>query len=206
MRIPIKDMSGRERYNRERQETAWKRKQVVIDRAEELFLNKGLNQVTMSDIMEAAGISKATLYRYFNNMDEIIFEVQYRKMSVLFHNAEPLASPLKFVLGMIDNFNQNRDAFRFIGMFDNHYSEKYPNEEMAREYEVFTLRNDRKSVSLSDESTREMHERFVIVINVVISFLQRLALRGDILEKYQGITVERQLEELKHMVKREFAF
>ena len=199
-------VSSRDRYNQERRDSAENRKNQVLDRAQELFLEKGLAKVTMNDIIDRTGLSKATLYRYFKNITEIIFEIQYRMMDELFYHKFNNSSPLSFVMGIIDDFPEHQDAYRYIGMFDHLYSESYPNEELGEQYEKFVSRRDWNEGFNQNNLSDELVTHLMVVINIVISFLQRLALRGKVLEKYQGISVERQLEEFKSMIKREFAF
>lgn len=198
-------LTAQERYNRERRDSAEQRRGLVLDCAKELFLERGLARVTMNDILESTGVSRATLYRYFSNLDEIIFEIQKNMMGRLFYGSQPFSSPLEFLVGLIRGFPANREAFRFIGMFDNHYSETYP-PGLGEEYESYVRQKDLGLGVEGEELPREYRDRILTVTNVVISFLQRLALRGKILETYQGISEEKQLSELTYMVKREFAF
>jgi AcrR family transcriptional regulator len=40
-----------------------------------LILSEGINNITISQIAKAAGIGKGTVYEYFKNKDEIVFEL-----------------------------------------------------------------------------------------------------------------------------------
>lgn len=51
------------------------RKKEIIDVSITLFCEKGLDQASMQDIANAAGISKATLYFYFDSKAALIQEV-----------------------------------------------------------------------------------------------------------------------------------
>ena len=55
----------------------------IAGAAEKLFLEKGIDKTTVSDIAEEAGYSKATLYVYFENKDDIISYLVLRSMSLL---------------------------------------------------------------------------------------------------------------------------
>lgn len=44
----------------------------ISSAAEQLFMEKGIENTSMSDIAEAAGYSKATLYVYFKNKEELV--------------------------------------------------------------------------------------------------------------------------------------
>jgi AcrR family transcriptional regulator len=43
----------------------------VLDRAAQLFAEQGVNAVSMAEVAQAAGCSRATLYRYFANRREL---------------------------------------------------------------------------------------------------------------------------------------
>ena len=50
------------------------RKTIILDATVELFKTKGFHEVGMRDIAAVAGISAATIYRYFPSRDDIIVE------------------------------------------------------------------------------------------------------------------------------------
>ena len=52
---------------------AKKRKEIALS-CKELFLEKGM-KVTVSELAKAAGIGKGTIYEYFKNKEDIIFEI-----------------------------------------------------------------------------------------------------------------------------------
>lgn len=58
-------------------------KNRIADQAEELFKKRGIDGTTMDDIAGAAGYSKATLYVYFKNKEEIISFLTLRSMTKL---------------------------------------------------------------------------------------------------------------------------
>lgn len=41
----------------------------------ELFFQKGINDLTISEVAKAAGVGKGTIYEYFSNKEEIVFEI-----------------------------------------------------------------------------------------------------------------------------------
>lgn len=55
----------------------------IIAAAERLFLEKGIEKTTMDDISKEADYSKATIYVYFKNKDEIFNMIVYNSMKML---------------------------------------------------------------------------------------------------------------------------
>jgi len=55
----------------------------ILDAAVECCKNLGVGAITMSDIADAAEIGRATLYRYFGNLDEVLAAVIGREMGEL---------------------------------------------------------------------------------------------------------------------------
>ncbi len=50
-------------------------KEQIISRSKDLFMKFGVRSVTMDDIARELGISKKTLYQYFENKDQLVNEV-----------------------------------------------------------------------------------------------------------------------------------
>lgn len=51
------------------------KKQYIVEKAREVFVEKGFKEVTMKDIVEACDISRGGLYLYFQNTKELFEEV-----------------------------------------------------------------------------------------------------------------------------------
>lgn len=60
-------------------------RESISGAAERLFLAKGIQGTTMDDIAREAGYSKATLYVYFRDKEEIISFLALRSMEKLYH-------------------------------------------------------------------------------------------------------------------------
>lgn len=52
-----------------------KTREVIQEKAYELFAQKGFSSVTMKDICEATGLSRGGLYRHYNSTQEIFEEI-----------------------------------------------------------------------------------------------------------------------------------
>ena len=67
--------AGSQAWPRPRGERREKTRQGVVDAALELFRERGHLGVRVEDIVEAAGISRATFYKYFSERDQILAEL-----------------------------------------------------------------------------------------------------------------------------------
>lgn len=56
----------------------------IAEAAEKLFLVKGIGNTTVTEIAEKAGYSKATLYVYFKNKEEMVSFLIQKSMTVLY--------------------------------------------------------------------------------------------------------------------------
>ncbi|HEO8422425.1 TetR/AcrR family transcriptional regulator [Niallia sp. FSL W8-0635] len=52
-----------------------KRKQHVMDKAHELFIENGFQQTSIQDILTASNISKGTFYNYFSSKNELLISI-----------------------------------------------------------------------------------------------------------------------------------
>ena len=52
-----------------------KTSKLIADTAEQLFYQKGFGNVGVDEIRDQSGCSKTTLYKYFGNKDNLIFEI-----------------------------------------------------------------------------------------------------------------------------------
>lgn len=60
-----------------------KKRDLVIETALKLFMDKGYESVSVDDIIAATNTSKGTFYHYFNNKEDIIAEVGERQRAIV---------------------------------------------------------------------------------------------------------------------------
>jgi AcrR family transcriptional regulator len=70
------------------QEARKAKQQIIIDAAEGVFASKPFNQVSMRDIAGAAGISHATIYRYFPDKQALFVEAFLRGVTEILESIE----------------------------------------------------------------------------------------------------------------------
>lgn len=50
-------------------------KNKIVEQSLKLFFNYGIQHITMDDIAEKCGISKKTIYKYFENKDDLLHQI-----------------------------------------------------------------------------------------------------------------------------------
>ncbi len=63
-------------------EKSQQKKKYIIEKARQVFIDKGYRSVTMKDIIEACNISRGGLYLYFPSTQEIFLEVLKQEMEM----------------------------------------------------------------------------------------------------------------------------
>jgi Transcriptional regulator len=63
---------------------AFAKKEYILKKAEQVFIRRGINGVTMKDIIEECGISRGGIYLYYSSVDDIFIDV------IKYHNASKL--------------------------------------------------------------------------------------------------------------------
>lgn len=179
----------------------------ILDAAEALFLSNGIEKTHMNEIATAAGINRVSLYRYFPDRDHIAFELAVRMMQRIsgdFHLADGFSlDPQELKVDMekfIASFYPQREAFRYLGMFDHLYGDHYPNMELAAWYKQEIFRLGWGSIIAHGSADPAGAARIAMVIDCTMSFLQKLAVRGDLLAGEQEVAIEAQLKCYQEMV------
>ena len=87
-------MSIKERKQREKES----RQQLILDAAQQLFVEQGFEKVSMRNIAEATNYSATAVYHYFTDKNELLYALQNRAFERLAQQAEPvgqIASPVE---------------------------------------------------------------------------------------------------------------
>ncbi|HSA15216.1 MAG TPA: TetR/AcrR family transcriptional regulator, partial [Spirochaetota bacterium] len=71
-------MSESNTFSKLRKQEKDLRRNIIIDAAEEEFVSKPFNKVNMRDIAKKAGISPASIYRYFPDQQSLFIEAFVR--------------------------------------------------------------------------------------------------------------------------------
>ncbi len=99
------------------------REDAILDGAMELLSTKGFSAMTMDDVANIVGISKATLYQHFPSKNELVVHVAIRKMDRSYEQmrsidpALPAGERLKVLIENLIAFRFSNHAPRFVESF-----------------------------------------------------------------------------------------
>jgi AcrR family transcriptional regulator len=123
-----------ERKEREKEE----RREEIINAAEKVFFEKGLQIATMDEIAERAELGKSTLYLYYKSKEDLYLAVLMRGSDILYGMFQEVASTGEPTMKVISNlgdayyefFKQHRNYFRMFHFFENPQMHRQVSEEM----------------------------------------------------------------------------
>lgn len=145
----------------------------ILDAAEELFSHRDAASVGMNDIATAAGCSRATLYRYFENRDVLYTAYVHRETHRLFAEIgaqlDGIADPHRRVTeGALAALHRVRETPSLASWFAS--SARPIGGEMGERSEVIRALTEAFLASMSDQTDAELRARWLV--RVLISLLQ----------------------------------
>jgi AcrR family transcriptional regulator len=188
-------------------------REKILEVAEELFIEKGIEPVTIADIAAASRLTRATIYKYFANRKEIAFEIfktiisgwhERDKREVWSHPGNGYQRIEKFLTSFCDYLLQFPKETRFVAEFNYLYAKEWPTSQVLETLQQ-SLNEDRhlvvKSVrqGIADGSLRPDLDPALMVAaiyNLNSSLLGRLGQMGIKLQEEYGISAERIFNEI----------
>ncbi|QOY89405.1 TetR/AcrR family transcriptional regulator [Paludibaculum fermentans] len=188
-----------------------RQRQRILDAAEKLFDEQGIDRVTIADIVKGAGIRPSTLYEYFSNKDDVVWGIvadvfadgAVRAKKFMDAADTALAKISALFEFMADGFTHSPSKIRFMAQFDALYARQWSPERLlsleARvnpeglEYFSTLVREGIADGTLRPDLDPEltMHA----VINAVVGAQRRLASLGNRVELEYGQPVDRLFRE-----------
>jgi AcrR family transcriptional regulator len=182
------------------------RKDLIIAKARETFLQKGLFNTVMDDIADRVGLTRRTLYRYFKTKEDLAYETtivllkewnDYQKMifdSLEGNGIERLES---FLNNLIDYMSNKIEVMKYLGEFDFCFQDGTTLEldtNVIVRFDEIILESDRlitEIINLGQEdksikSDFDVKLMVATISNILWSFGQRVAIRDKIIMKESG--------------------
>lgn len=139
----------------------------IIKVAKDLFLEKGINNVTIKDVALKAEMGEVTIYRYFSKKENLVVQAAialekevFSKYFSVDHNLSGYVQIERFYNSFLDVFNNMRNYFRFVHDFDslivaNHLRVEEYEKNIYNYYQVFM---EAYNKGLEDGSVRKLNE------------------------------------------------
>ena len=179
----------------------------ILQVAEDLFIDKGIEKVTIADIAAAARLTRATLYKYFTSKEQMaqeIFRVVTRgwaerdEREVWNVPGSGFEQIERFILSHFNYLFQNPREAQFVAEFNYLYAKEWPVETMMQLLDE-TLGKERARLlncveqgqadgSLRTDSPPEL--LLAVIFNFNSSLLSRLGEFGTKVEGEYGISVQ----------------
>ena len=116
-------------------------KDLILEIAENLFIQHGIEQITIGKIAKEARLTRATIYKYFSNKEEIAKEI-YKTITKTWadRNRDDVWSAggngyeliERFVTTHFNNLIQNPREAQFVAEFNSLYAKAWPVEETIK--------------------------------------------------------------------------
>ena len=183
----------------------------ILEAAEKLFDEHGIDRVTMAEIISASGLRASTIYQYFSNKDDIVWAILEEVLTDFTARATAVTGHAKTALHkitalldlMADDLTRHRAKVRFLAQFDAMYARDWPAERLLTlEAQIFPegfqhfgrlIREGIADGSLRADLDPEltMHA----VINAVAGAQRRLASLGSRVELEYGQPIDSMFRE-----------
>lgn len=193
------------------------RQDLIIEGARKVFLEKGLFNTVMEDIAEEVGLTRRTLYRYFQSKEELAYQVtmvllndwnQYQTKIYKDLEGRGIEKLDYFLNKLVDYMTDKLDLMTYLGEFDFYFKDELGlvlGPETSREFNQLSLESDLFLQKLMKEGQKDgsisldldLDLTVATISNILWSFGQRIAIRNEIMLKEYGY---RGLELIKHQI------
>lgn len=208
-------MTALEKRKEEQGTLIQERKNRILKAAFDLFADKGIDTIAMTDIAKTAEIGVASLYRYYETKDEIAIRTAiwaWQKQIDFF--TEDLKSPeyekltgiqqISKILGLfVKLYETNHDFLRFIYFFDSYAVRQQISTERLAEYEqtIGLVQNIVKNAinkAIKDKSINQEYkdredELYFTLMHTMFNTSQKLSLSLGMLEMNNVVSGSKQL-------------
>lgn len=182
-------------------------RESILEAAEGLFIQKGIDQTTIGKIAKAARLTRATIYKYFSSKEQIAEEIyknitknwaDKNKEEVWCVSGNGYEQIERFVTTHFNNLLQNPREARFVAEFNSLYAKAWPVEETIKLIDE-TLGEERNRVQAAilqgqaDGSLRSDVKPDLMLaafFNFISGMNSRLGEMGVKVEGEYGISVE----------------
>jgi AcrR family transcriptional regulator len=183
----------------------------ILESAEKLFDEFGIDRVTMSEITSASGVRTSTVYQYFSGKDDIVWAILEKVLTDSATRAKAAMDGAKTALEkimallqlMADDLTRQSSQVRFLAQFDAMYARDWPAErllllEAQIGFEGFQFLGELIREGIADGSLRaDLDPDLTLhaVMNAVAGAQRRLASLGSRVELEYGQPIDKLFRE-----------
>ncbi len=177
----------------------------ILEVAEDLFIEKGIEKVTIADIATASRLTRATLYRYFPGKEQMAHEIfrfvtkgwaERTEREVWSQPGAGHAHVERFVISYFDYLLANPRETRFVAEFNYLYAKQWPvevmtqllaeNLEVDRQRLLACIRQGQADGSIRADIDAEL--LVAAVFNFNSALMSRLGEMGDKIQGEYGVS------------------
>ena len=188
----------------------------ILAAAQTLFAERGIDRVTMADLIGTSGLQPSTMYQYFSSKDEIVWAILTEVFTQTTARLQERVTAASSGYGrisallesMADELRDQPDQVRFMAQFDAMYARHWPVERLlALEAQVANqgLETFDQLVrdGIADGSLRSDLEpdlAMQAVLNAAVGTQRRLAALGSKVEVEYGQPVDKLFREFTRLL------
>ncbi|MBB6634993.1 TetR/AcrR family transcriptional regulator [Cohnella thailandensis] len=206
-------MDPKTRYENERLAGKESRERAILEAAEQVFTNKGIEKATMQDVANEANVGIATVFRFFPKKDKLILAVATRKMEDVLSDFREIAEfnvpCLKKIELLFDKFSflERHAQVKLLENFDSYVAHLTEPLEDIESYNSVYQEISHVFASIAEQGAKDGSIRpdvsaqdvLTTIINVFGIFARKLTLLSHIPVARQDFPPERQLTVLKEI-------
>lgn len=192
--------------NYDESRTKHKQRNDILQTAYELFLDQGIENVSMQDIAAACNIQRRSLYNYYSQKEEIALDLMkcwYKSITGMMvfdipANANGYEAICTAFYQFYDKLIENSDLIRYSVHFDHYFRREYNDQFFDSEIvSYFTDIHDTSifEKGLEDGSIKPKYkstarQTMLTMATSVLALAQRVMFREDIIRQESGITTD----------------
>ena len=179
------------------------RQKLIIEKARETYIEKGLFNTVMDNIADKANITRRTLYRYFETKEELAYEVTIEILKDwnnyqlgLFETLEGRGIDRlhEFLINSIGHLRKMNNTMKYLGEFDSYFHDnnlpQSNNRSANKLSKVIHVSDDllKKIIILGQADNSIISDIDIdltvsTISNILWSFCQRIAIRNNTMQK-----------------------
>jgi TetR/AcrR family transcriptional regulator len=180
-----------------REQSKQKRRERIVEVAEKLFFEKGINNATMDEVAKLTKFSKATVYSYFPSKDELFFsicqrgnEILQQRFNEVVENHELGVDKVRAIgFAFFDFANTYPHYYRFISYFVSGSDFAIPEEMESKMLHLDKTLTKCIELGIQDGSIKPVNALLVskCLWAMATGTLQLIFQKGELLEKHLSI-------------------